>query len=247
MSVDNYLNETTRHAHVILPGLSPLEQPHYDEMIWSWAIRSAGKYSPPLFEPEPDADRPHEWEILLKLAGIVQGKAAREVDPDAVDALFFAGIVATIAGVPSSPIHGRDPGEIVAATPGRGPERLLDFTIRTGPWGDAYGANPEGLTLEKLAAQPNGVDFGPLVPRLDEVLETPSGKLELAPEYSHVFPLAPRHVLLQVVEIHGDERVNLVVLLHHAVLRKPGMAGRRREEVGHRVCGGLDSGLDRAA
>jgi anaerobic selenocysteine-containing dehydrogenase len=183
ISLDNYLNETTRHAHVVLPGLSPLEQPHYDEMIWSWAIRSAGKYSPALFEPEPDAERPHEWEILLKLAGIAQGTPARQVDPHAVDALFFAGLVATVAARPSSPIQGRDPGEIVAATPGRGPERLLDFALRTGPWGDGYGADPAGLTLEKLAARPDGVDFGSLVPRLDEVLETPSGQVELAPEY----------------------------------------------------------------
>ncbi len=35
VSLDNWINETTRHAHVILPGLSQLEQPHYDEMIWT--------------------------------------------------------------------------------------------------------------------------------------------------------------------------------------------------------------------
>jgi anaerobic selenocysteine-containing dehydrogenase len=45
ISVDNYLNETTRFAHVILPGPSPLESPHYDEVLWSWAARSAGNWS----------------------------------------------------------------------------------------------------------------------------------------------------------------------------------------------------------
>jgi anaerobic selenocysteine-containing dehydrogenase len=40
ISIDNYLNETTKYAHVILPGPSPLEQPHYDEILWSWAARS---------------------------------------------------------------------------------------------------------------------------------------------------------------------------------------------------------------
>ena len=34
IAVDNWINETTRHAHVILPGLSHLEQPHCDELIW---------------------------------------------------------------------------------------------------------------------------------------------------------------------------------------------------------------------
>jgi anaerobic selenocysteine-containing dehydrogenase len=181
ISVDNWINETTRHAHVVLPGLSALEQPHYDELIWSWAIRSAGKYSAPLFEPEPG--RPHEWEILLKLAGILQGHPASAVDPRAVDALFFAGLVASVTGTEDSAVRGRDPGEIVAATPGRGPERLLDFAIRTGPWGEAYGARPEGLTLAKLAAEPDGVDLGPMLPRLAEVLKTPSGRVELAPDY----------------------------------------------------------------
>ena len=64
ISLDNWLNETTRHADVILPGSSVLEQPHYDEMIWSWAVRNAGKYSEAVFETEPE--RPAEWQILLE-------------------------------------------------------------------------------------------------------------------------------------------------------------------------------------
>ena len=62
ISVDNYLNETTRHAHVILPGLSPLEQPHFDELIWGWAVRNGGQV---LAADLPAATTgPHEWEIL---------------------------------------------------------------------------------------------------------------------------------------------------------------------------------------
>jgi len=179
IAVDNWRNETTRHAHVILPGLSPLEQPHYDELIWSWAVRNAGKFSPPLFPPPPG--RPAEWEILLTLAAICQGMPAAQVDTAALDQLFFAGLVAGLTQLPESRVHGRDPAEIVAATPGRGPERLLDFGLRVGPWGEGYGADPDGLTLERLAALPNGVDKGPLEPRLREVLRTPSGKVELAP------------------------------------------------------------------
>jgi anaerobic selenocysteine-containing dehydrogenase len=181
VAVDDWLNETSRHAHVILPGHSVLEQPHYDEMIWSWAVRSAGKYSPPVFEPP--ADHPAEWETLLTLAAIVKGAKPSEVDVDALDQLFFAGLVAGLTQMPGSRIHGRDPGEIVAATPGRGPARLLDFQIRTGPWGECYGEDPGGWTLEKLAARPDGVDLGPMAPRLEEVLATPSGRVELAPEY----------------------------------------------------------------
>ena len=181
ISVDNWLNETTRHAHVILPGASVLEQPHYDEMIWSWAVRNAGKYSPPVFEPDPE--QPAEWQILLTLAAILQGQKAADVDTRLLDHLFFTGVVAAIAADPTSAIAGRDPGEIVAQAGPPGPKRMLDFAIRTGPWGDRYGANPGGLTLEKIAAEPNGIDMGPLEPRLPGLLKTKSGKIELAPRY----------------------------------------------------------------
>jgi anaerobic selenocysteine-containing dehydrogenase len=183
IAVDNWLNETTRHAHVILPGLSPLEQPHCDDLIWAWAVRNAIKYSEPIFAPEPDAagKRPAEWELLLAIAGILQGARPADTDPRALDALFFGGLVAALANAPGTPIAGRDPAEIVAATAGVGPERLLDFSLRIGPWGDRYGANPNGLTLAAVAREPNGIDRGPLEPRLDEMLRTPSGKLELAP------------------------------------------------------------------
>jgi len=181
ISIDNWLNETSRHAHVILPGLSVLEQPHYDEMQWSWAVRSAAKFSEAVFEPDPE--RPAEWEIILTLAAMVQGQKAADVKVDALDQLFFAGLVAVITQLPGSRIEGRDPAEIVAATSGRGPSRLLDFQIRTGPWGECYGEDPEGLTLAKVAAEPDGLDLGPMVPRLEEVIATPSGRIELAPDY----------------------------------------------------------------
>jgi anaerobic selenocysteine-containing dehydrogenase len=181
VSVDNYLNETTRHAHVILPGLSPFEQPHYDELIWTWALRNAGKYSPVLFAPP--GDHPEEWRILLTLAGMLQGVPPESIVPEQIDQLFFAGVVAMVASQEGSAIAGRDPGEIVARAGEPGPERLLDFAIRTGPWGDAYGARPAGLTLEHLKREPNGIDQGALTPRLDEVLQTASGRIELAPEY----------------------------------------------------------------
>jgi anaerobic selenocysteine-containing dehydrogenase len=179
ISVDNYCNETTRHAHVILPGLSPFEQPHYDDLITMWSLRNVGNFSEAIFAPPPD--RPAEWQILLTLAGICLGIPLAGIDTAALDDLFFGGVVALRCSQPGSPVEGRDPGEIVAATPGRGPERLLDFGIRTGPWGEAYGARPGGLTLQSLRDAPHGVDMGPLEPRLPELLETPGRRIDLAP------------------------------------------------------------------
>ncbi len=176
ISVDNWLNETTRHADVILPGLSALEQPHYDELIWSWAARSAGNYSPAVF---PRDDRPHEWEILIRLGALCAGMRNDEIDIAALDDGYFAAL-ATAKGL--------DPADALAHYEGTrfaggGPERLLDLTIRTGPWGDWYGREPDGLTLASFEAEPHGIDRGPMVPRARDVVRTPSGRIELAPSY----------------------------------------------------------------
>ena len=68
-----------------------------------------------------------------------------------------------------------------ALTPRRGPERILDFLLRSGPYGDAFGIHA-AISLQTLEAHPHGVDLGPLQPRIPEVLRTPSGKIELAPQ-----------------------------------------------------------------
>jgi len=105
------------------------------------------------------------------------------IDPAAVDEMVMLQRIEHEVTSPTSPIHGRDPAEILAAlAPRRGPERLLDLMLRTGPYGDGFGARPDGLTLAVLEANPHGVDLGPLEPRIPEVLRTPSGKVELAPE-----------------------------------------------------------------
>ncbi len=74
--VDAFLNETTRHAHVILPPVSPLERSHYDLALHVFSVRNAAKYVPPVF-PRKEGER-HDWEILAQLtAGLVIPRAAR--------------------------------------------------------------------------------------------------------------------------------------------------------------------------
>jgi anaerobic selenocysteine-containing dehydrogenase len=65
VSIDPYINETTRLAHVILPPTSPLERSHYDAALNAFAVRNVAKYSPALFERA--ADTRHDWEICLAL------------------------------------------------------------------------------------------------------------------------------------------------------------------------------------
>ena len=180
VSVDIYVNETTRHANVILPAPEPLAKAHYDFALYQLAVRSVANYSPSIL-PRPEG-QPDEWETVLRLAAIAAGQGP-DADLDAWDGIVLHTVIGREVGLPGSRLEGRDPGELVAALePRRGPERVLDFMLRAGPFGDAFGADPEGLTLAKLERAPHGVDLGPMRPRIPDVLRTPSGKVELAPE-----------------------------------------------------------------
>jgi anaerobic selenocysteine-containing dehydrogenase len=178
LAVDIYVNETTRHADVILPGPEPLEKSHYDVALYQLAARNVANYSPPVIE----GDGPPEWKLLLRLAGVVTGQGPN-ADVEALDRLVAETLVRREVAIPGSAVEQRDPDELLEALePRRGPERLLDFMLRTGPYGDGFGSDPEGLTLETLERNPHGVDLGPLEPRLPDALRTPSGRIELAPE-----------------------------------------------------------------
>jgi anaerobic selenocysteine-containing dehydrogenase len=135
VSVDPYVNETTRHADVILPPPPPSQQAHYDVAFYLFSVRNIAKYSP---APVPLADgQLDECDIVLRLVAILSGKGSTVE----VDGLAQA-------------------------------ERQLDDRLRRGPY---------GLSLEQVRAEPHGIDLGPLVERIPEILRTPSGTVELCP------------------------------------------------------------------
>jgi anaerobic selenocysteine-containing dehydrogenase len=179
LSIDPYLNETTRHADVILPPPPPSQSPHFDFALNNLAVHNNVRYSPP---PLPLDGRPDEAEILSRIALILYGIGV-DGDPSLVDEQVIATTLAKETADPESPVAGRPVDELTAMLPtGPGYERRLDMMLRLGPYGDAFGARPDGLTLERLKAAPHGIDLGPLAPRVPEVLRTPSGRIELAPE-----------------------------------------------------------------
>jgi hypothetical protein len=94
----------------------------------------------------------------------------------AFDDLVIQTLIQRELGSDGSRVAGREPTELLAALePRRGPERVLDFMLRVGPYGDGFGSDPEGLTLAVLEQNPHGIDLGPLMPRIPEMLRTPSG------------------------------------------------------------------------
>jgi anaerobic selenocysteine-containing dehydrogenase len=128
VAIDFYINETTRHAHVILPPTAALERDHYDLVFHVLAIRNTAKYSPPLF-PKPKGAK-HDWEILLELTRRFRRGG------------FFAGLKAKVES------------EFLRRA---GPRGLLDRGLKAGPYAasglsiEALEAAPHGIDLGPLA------------------------------------------------------------------------------------------------
>lgn len=155
VSIDFYLNETSRHADIILPPTGPLEHEHYDLGFNAIAVRNVAKYSPPVFEHGPDKRSDAE---------IQQGLTRR--------------INSLKNGVESS-----------NARPEMSPEQVLDFGLKSGPYGQGFTAfeagkpveRKEGLSLAVLKQYPHGLDLGPLQPCLPGHLFTEDKLIRLIP------------------------------------------------------------------
>lgn len=154
VSIDPYVNETTRHAHVILPPTGPLERDHYDAVFHALAIRNTARFSQAVFK-KPDGAR-HDWEILAALAERVGGGKGT-----------------------FGRLRTRAEGEV---TKRLGPRRMVDLALRTGPYGAKLSPFRKGVSVRHLLENPHGVDLGPLVPCLPARLPSRDGRIHLAPE-----------------------------------------------------------------
>jgi anaerobic selenocysteine-containing dehydrogenase len=206
VSVDIYLNETTRHADVILPPADALEKSHYDLAFYGLSIRNVANYSPPVFA----SDQPAEDEIMARLTLLALGMDA--TDPKVVDDQLVDQLLASEVIAPGSPVFGRDPEELAAMVTGeRGSDRVLDVLVRTGAYGDGFGAVPDGLSLEWLLAHPHGCDLGALEPRLPELISTASGRINL---FAGPFGPELERLALRVGDWANDDRLLLVGRRH---------------------------------
>ncbi|HWW54568.1 MAG TPA: molybdopterin-dependent oxidoreductase, partial [Acidimicrobiales bacterium] len=177
VSVDPYLNETSRLADVILPPLDPASEGHYDFSFLGLSIRNFAIYSPPVFSPNPDAV--DESTILTRLTLIAEG-AGPEGDVEDRQEQMVTAMLTRAVGEVDSPVAGRDVEELRVLVTGERPaERLLDVQLRLGAYGDGFGRDPAGLSLGRLRDHPHGIDLGPLQPRLPGVLRTTTAKIEL--------------------------------------------------------------------
>ncbi|MFD3462105.1 molybdopterin-dependent oxidoreductase [Nocardia fluminea] len=169
VSVDRYVNETTRHANVILPPPRSVQSPHFDFALLQFAVRNYARYSPPLV---PLGERPSESAVVARLAAAVSGQphaGTGAASPIAmVDELVIAGT-----------LHKADMSERRDELTGADTtEQRLDLMLKLGPYGAWNGGD---LSLKTLLDNPHGIDLGPLRPRLPGVLRTASKMVELAP------------------------------------------------------------------
>jgi anaerobic selenocysteine-containing dehydrogenase len=154
VSIDMYVNETTRHANLVLPPHYALERGHYDVVFHALAVHNTSKWSERVLPPEGDTR--DEWELLRELA--VRLVARRE------------------GGARLEAVAKRlDPLALL------GSERAIDLLLRLGRYGDHFVPGRDGLSLAKLRRAPHGVDLGPLVAMRKERVRTPDGLVDLAP------------------------------------------------------------------
>lgn len=178
VSVDCYLNETTRHADVILPSPSHLQKSHFDLAFGAISVRNVANYSSPVLPL--GTDELAEWEVLARLASVIGGGPADRSGAEFVESLVYGQLADAAVKSPSAP-EGLTREDVDAAvTAATGPDRILDVMLRSGPYGDWFD-HCDGVSLATLIGNPHGVDFGALEPRLPDALSTPSGR----PEFAH--------------------------------------------------------------
>ena len=153
VSVDLYINETTRHANVILPPAWSLTEDHVDLISTNAAVRNVARWSPPAL-PRPANSR-SDWEILLELTYRLGG------GPTGIRVVDWAHRLGRRVGIRWRP------------------DATVDMLVRLGPHGDRYLPFGRGLNLKKLKAAPHGIDLGPMQPGIAHRVVHRDGKMHL--------------------------------------------------------------------
>ena len=171
-SIDIYINETTRHADVILPPTFGLEHDHYDVVFHAIAVRNSAKYSPAAWPRS--AEQRHDWEIYTALARRIE-RARPHVGFARLRRIALEPIFALLGQT--------EPSRLIDLLLRGGPHRLSLAQLKANPHGVALGpmkpALPEALDTEdqRLALAPQV--FVDDLPRLAERVAEPPPSLTL--------------------------------------------------------------------
>jgi anaerobic selenocysteine-containing dehydrogenase len=155
VSIDPYINETTRFANIILPPCGALSEDHLDLFFANVAAHNVVRWT--AGATARTAEERTDWEILLELSYRLGG------GPSGKKPLDFVLRMLRKLGVQLTP-----------AT-------IADLAIRIGPHGDRFLPGSAGLNGAKVRAAPHGVDLGPLEPGIAHRVFHRHGRVELAP------------------------------------------------------------------
>jgi len=153
LAIDFFINETSRHADLILPPVSPIQRSHYDLALYLVAVRNTANYSAPPFTNSKD--ELDDWQILSELSCRMAAKRHGKLSKEYLS---------------------------IRAVQKAGPERVLDLGLRLGPYGKRLNPLGTGLSLGKLRKEPHGVDLGPLQSALPDRVPEAHGAIDLAPD-----------------------------------------------------------------
>ncbi len=160
VAIDFYINETTKHADILLPPSGPFEHALYDLIFTNFAVRNVTRFSDALFKKK--SYMRSEFSIFNTLANRVEQLKSRKKGPVENFKLLTKQKMNQFFTV----------------------ERSLDLLLRNGRYGHGMKSfiTGSGLTLKKLKKHQHGLDLGPLEPRLPGKIFTKDKKINLLPE-----------------------------------------------------------------
>lgn len=153
VSIDIYINETTKHANIILPPVGHLERDHYDVIFNLFTVHNTAKYSEALFKAEEDTRE--DWQIMLELQKRLNSLRGNSSFKEKMGFTLNKTLK---------------------------PTGMLNFLLQTGPYGNNFNPLKKGLSLKKLKQHPHGLDIGELKPCLPERLFTRNKRINITPE-----------------------------------------------------------------
>jgi len=205
VAVDLYVNETTRHADIILQPTTALEHDHYDLIFHAFAVRNTARYSGPVL-PKPDGAR-HDWEIFTELARRYRRASGAK----------------RRGGLRRALMERLRPDQLIALGLRTGPYRLRLRTLRRRPSGVDLG--PLRPSLPGVLRTPDRRVHG-APPRLLAALRDGAGELLAAPVDGELRLIGRRHLRSNNSWMHGFPRLTKGRPRHHLLMHPDDLATR---------------------
>jgi anaerobic selenocysteine-containing dehydrogenase len=210
VAVDIYLNETTRHADVILPPTTALERDHYDLVFHALAVRDTARFTPAVL-PKPDGTR-HDWEIFRDLALGLLARSDRK-----------------------APLKKR---LVTQGRLRLSPTRIVDLLLRTGSRKLSVRAlrkEPNGVDLgplapslpDRLQTKDKRIDLAPALV-LDDLGRLLDGRPTPGPD--ELLLIGRRHQRDCNSWMHNTERLTKGRARHHLLMHPADLASRSLED-----------------